>query len=51
MRDVNGAGVTATEVLKDHTITAPVGVRALPIALGRDSVWQCHGVTWSGMMT
>jgi lipid-binding SYLF domain-containing protein len=37
MRDVYGAGVMAKEVLKDNKITAPVGVRAFPIALGRYS--------------
>src|SRR5688572_16928799 len=37
MRDVYGAGVTAKEVLKDNKITAPVGVRAFPLALGRYS--------------
>ena len=37
MRDVYGAGVTAKEVLKDNKDTAPIGVRAFPIALGRYS--------------
>jgi hypothetical protein len=37
MRDVYGAGVTAKEVLKDNKVTAPVGVRAFPTALGRYS--------------
>src|SRR4029453_2747547 len=36
-RDVYGAGVTAKEVLKDNKVTAPIGVRAFPIALGRYS--------------
>jgi lipid-binding SYLF domain-containing protein len=34
MRDVYGEGVTAKEVLKENKITAPVSVRAFPIALG-----------------
>jgi len=37
MRDVYGEGVTAKEVLKDNKVTAPVSVRAFPIALGRYS--------------
>jgi len=37
MRDVYGAGVTAREVLKDNKVTAPIGVRAFPNALGRYS--------------
>ena len=37
MRDVYGAGVTAKEVLKDNKVTAPIGVRAFPNALGRYS--------------
>jgi lipid-binding SYLF domain-containing protein len=37
MRDVYGEGVTAKEVLKDNTITAPVSVRAFPTKLARYS--------------
>lgn len=37
MRDVYGEGVTAREVLKDNKVTAPLSVRAFPIALGRFS--------------
>ncbi len=37
MRDVYGAGVTATEVLKEHKVTAPMSVRAFPTALGHYS--------------
>src|SRR5678816_346057 len=37
MRDVYGEGVTARQVLKDNKVSAPVGVRAFPIALGRYS--------------
>ena len=37
MRDVYGAGITAREVLKDNKVTAPIGVRAFPLALGRYS--------------
>lgn len=37
MRDVYGAGVTATEVLKEHKVTAPMSVRAFPTALGHFS--------------
>jgi len=37
MRDVYGAGITAKEVLKDNKVTAPIGVRAFPLALGRYS--------------
>jgi SH3 domain-containing YSC84-like protein 1 len=37
MRDVYGEGVTAKEVLKDNTITAPVAVRAFPTKLARYS--------------
>ena len=37
MRDVYGAGVTAKEVLKENTVTAPTAVRAFPAALGRYS--------------
>jgi len=33
MRDVYGEGVTAKEVLKDHTIKAPISVRAFPTKL------------------
>jgi len=37
MRDVYGAGVTATEVLKDNSVTMPGTVRAFPTTLGRYS--------------
>jgi lipid-binding SYLF domain-containing protein len=37
MRDVYGAGVTAKDVLKDNKVTAPLGVRAFPVALGNYS--------------
>jgi SH3 domain-containing YSC84-like protein 1 len=37
MRDVYGEGVTAKEVLKENKVTAPVAVRAFPIALGKYS--------------
>jgi len=37
MKDVYGAGVTAKEVLKDNKVSAPIAVRAFPIALGRYS--------------
>jgi len=37
MRDVYGEGITAKQVLKDNKVSAPVGVRAFPIALGRYS--------------
>lgn len=37
MRDVYGEGVTAKEVLKENKVTAPVSVRAFPIALGHFS--------------
>ncbi len=37
MRDVYGEGITAKEVLKENKVTAPVSVRAFPIALGRFS--------------
>lgn len=37
MRDVYGEGVTAREVLKENKVTAPLSVRAFPIALGRFS--------------
>jgi lipid-binding SYLF domain-containing protein len=37
MRDVYGEGVTAKEVLKENKVTAPVSIRAFPIALGRYS--------------
>lgn len=37
MRDVYGEGVTAKEVLKENKVTAPVSVRAFPIALGHYS--------------
>ena len=37
MRDVYGEGITAKEILKENKVTAPVSVRAFPIALGRYS--------------
>jgi len=37
MADMYGAGVTAKEVLKDHKVAAPIGMRAFPLALGRYS--------------
>lgn len=37
MRDVYGEGVTAKEILKENKVTAPVSIRAFPIALGRYS--------------
>jgi len=37
MRAVYGAGVTAKEVLKENTVTAPTAIRAFPTALGRYS--------------
>jgi len=37
MRDVYGEGVTAKQVLKDNQISAPLRVRAFPLALGRYS--------------
>ena len=37
MRDVYGEGVKAKQVLKDNKVSAPLGVRAFPIALGRYS--------------
>jgi SH3 domain-containing YSC84-like protein 1 len=37
MRDVYGEGITAKEVLKENKVTAPVTVRAFPIALGHFS--------------
>lgn len=36
-RDVCGPGVTATEVLKKHQVTAPISVRAFSTALGHYS--------------
>ena len=37
MRAVYGAGVTAKEVLRENTVTAPVRVRVFPNTLGRYS--------------
>jgi lipid-binding SYLF domain-containing protein len=37
MQDVYGEGVTAKEVLQENKVTAPVSIRAFPIALGRYS--------------
>lgn len=37
MRDVYGEGITAKEILKENKVSAPVSVRAFPIALGRYS--------------
>jgi SH3 domain-containing YSC84-like protein 1 len=37
MRDVYGEGITASDVLKDNTITAPVAVRPFPTTLTRYS--------------
>ena len=37
MRDVYGAGVTASQVLKENTVTAPNAVRAFPAALAHYS--------------
>lgn len=37
MRDVYGEGITAKEILKENKVSAPVSVRAFPIALGHYS--------------
>lgn len=42
MRDVYGEGITAKEVLKDHSIKGPVSVQAFPHTLDRYSSRKSH---------